>query len=1048
MPIIPKNIDPSQDYVTPGNTPALTQDGIVYNKIYAHTGVVDTLHASQNTSAYNDPTLNVNNSNNVINFNTYSQTDWISSTQYGGPNSTPVVLTMYMSNDTYFNVVNLSVLNVPCYVELLDSNGNPLSDNSTFVVAGGTDIHTTTDWINLSFRAPSTLLVQASKFIQVRITRNKTVQQQSSITKTMVDVQYSVGVKNFGIKLNIKSNADVPSAPFVVQNRFGFIENYKKVTYGVNNALNATPNTYWKSSPQPVGDSIVNFYINASTVSSGNTYPTTINRLLLNPVYAGCQFNLYYTTATSGITSSGAVSTDPSTFVWTPLQRDFILRKGLYEIPSITCTYIKLEFTKLAPQVYDLPFDSVERTINVFPYDVEQYYTNIEDSIIDGATKTFSFLGNNNNQAPTYYNRSSTLFGNANDPNASSWPGVGALTASQTASSLNPSITSSSSVLDPSSSYKLINSDGTYNGQSYTQFLQRRFPTARQHSYSQITISHSWHQAYFVGLYSVNAFYETTNYDDIRPALSGMISKYGNNTFAAQDNINYILLNSDDTATTPWLPTIDNFNAFSIAGLTTDWNSFLTDKQVLLNDTSNLLYNSNVVQPLQAVSNLGTSSVIQVAPVSSGVTTVYTGNYVSSTNLINYLDANFLNGTTTWSGLGGTTLTSTNVSWVSGTTNGTASGITVSGGQFSAAYNFTLPNVTSPSGLQPWQVQFGAAAFGVVGFASYTPASGFNYYFLTNVQTSGTASGVPTVNTNITMYTQFINPSNGAAIAGTTVTGTSASVVSGTGSNIITATGTNYSAQIPSNVLQLVISGTTYPFNIYQLGAFSTPTTTWTSPSDRNNMRVSAVARMFLPGSNNGTYRISLYATDYSGNIKEVAYKQFNANSLPINTWINVEVPSYSSTNYKSFSAQVSQTNPQVKETFYLSLLSPFYHPIRYEYVTQSGATNWQPILTGINHPDASISTVSGVAASGIQVRMTALDGGVFISGLSIVPRYDQSPYFIDTNIDYIGNSKTNELSSRRKLSSKTYFMLNQEVYPSRFSIEQVANVSVSYITL
>ena len=1048
MPILPRNIDPSQDYVTPGNSPALTQDGIVYNKIYAHTGVVDTLHAAQNTSAYNDPTLNVNNSNNVIDFNPLTQTEWISTPNYGGPNSTPVILTMYVSNDTYFNRINFNVLNVPCFVELLDANGNPLSDSSSFVVGGGVDINTTKDWVNIQFKAPSTLLVAAGSFIQIRLTRNKTVQQQSSLTNTLVDIQYSVGVKNFGIKLNIQSSSDVPSSSFVVQNRFGFVENYQKTSYGVEKAFDNNENTYWKCAPQPVGDSIVNFYINASTTVSGNAQPTTINRLRINPVYTGCKFNLYYTTATSGTTSSGTSSTDPSTFVWTPLQRDFTLRKGLYEIPAITCTYIKLEFTKLTAEVYDLPFDSVERTIKVFPYDVEQYYTAIEDSIIDGATQSFSFLGNNNNQAATYANSTSTLFGVANDPNASSWPAIGALTASQTGSSLSPSASSSSSVLDPSSSYKLINSDGTYNGQSYTQFLQRRFPNTRQHNYSSITLSHSWHQAYFVGLYSINAFYETTNYDDIRPTLSGMISKYGNNTFAAQDNNNYIILNSDDTATTPWFSTVDTFDSFSIAGLTTDWSSFLTDKQVLLNDTSNLLYNSNVVQPLQAVSNLGTSSVIKVAPVSSGVTTVYTGNYVSSTNLINYLDANFLNGTTTWSGLGGTTLTSTNVSWVSGTTNGTASGITVSGGQFSAAYNFTLPNVTSPSGLQPWQVQFGAAAFGVVGFASYTPASGFNYYFLTNVQTSGTASGVPAVNTNITMYTQFINPSNGAVIAGTTVTGTSVSVVSGTGSNVITATGTNYSAQIPSNVLQLVISGTTYPFNIYQLGAFSTPTTTWASPADRNNMRVSAVARMFLPGSNNGTYRISLYATDYSGNTKEVAYKQFNANSLPINTWINVEVPSYSSTNYKSFSAQVSQTNPQVKETFYLSLLSPFYHPIRYEYVTQSGSTNWQPIMTGINHPDASISTVSGVTASGIQVRMTALDGGVFISGLSIVPRYTQSPYFIDTNIDYIGSSKTNELSSRRKLSSKTYFMLNQEVYPSRFSIEQVANVSVSYITL
>jgi len=167
-----------------------------------------------------------------------------------------------------------------------------------------------------------------------------------------------------------------------------------------------------------------------------------------------------------------------------------------------------------------------------------------------------------------------------------------------------------------------------------------------------------------------------------------------------------------------------------------------------------------------------------------------------------------------------------------------------------------------------------------------------------------------------------------------------------------------------------------------------------------------------------------------------------------VNTWINVEVPGFSNGNYINFSAKVAQTNPSINETYYVSLLSPFYHPVRYEYITQSGATNWQPITMGINSSKSLISTVSGAAASGIQVRLTALDPNVFVCGLSVIPHYKQSPYYADTNINYIGGSKTNELAARRPIDQKPYFVLNSDIYPSRFSIPQIANSTVSYISI
>lgn len=1039
MPIIPRNTDPLKDYVTPGPTPGISSDGLVYNKIYAHTGVVDALPASNNTSPYNDPTISLINNSNYIQFNPATQTEWISSQDFGGPNSAPVVLNFYVSNTTYFNAINFNVLNVPCYVELLWSDGTPISDASTFVITGGPDINTTTDWVNIKYAATSTLSIQSGSYIQIRITRQNTVQRQSALTNTLVDIPYSIGVKNLSIRLNIQSYSDVPVSasgvpqPFVVQNKFGFIETYNEKVYSLSNALNNNSHSYWKSEPQPVGDAIVNFYMQ---VSDGVTI-TSLNRLYINPVYDGCRFNLYYTTNTG---------TDASQFTWTPVQRDFSLRSGIYEIPTVQCTYLKLEFVQLVPEIYDLPFDMVTKTINAFPYDVEEYFTGLESSIIDGNTKTYSFFGSNNNQQPIYTSTYSTMFGAANSVDASSWPAIGVLNSSTTGGTTNQMPNSSTQVIDPTISYKLIGTDGRYNNQTYTQFLQRKFPDTRVHNYTQITINQTWHQAYFVGLYYIAAFYENTSYDNIQPSLGSLISRNNNNTFAGQDNNSYIMLNPDDTATTPWVSTIDKFTGFSIAGLTTDWQSFLPDNQVLLKDTSNLI-GSNITYPFNVVSNFGsTSNVIALSGTVSGSYSVQTGLYTLSSNIVNYLDANFLNGTSSWTALGSTTISNTTVTVWSGATS---SGISVSGGQFSAAYNFTLPGVYSPSGTQAWMDQFGASPYAVAGFGGYAvPSSGLNYYFLNNIQVAG-ISGVPQVNTNLTMYTRFINPSTGQPIAGTTVTGTVATVTSGIGSNVVTATGGIWSSSIPSNTVQMVISGSGSPFSLFDLSVSTTPVTTWVSPSDRNSMRVSAVARVYLPSTNNGTYRISLMGTDYSGNITEITYKQFRSNSLPIGTWINIEVPGYSGNNYQSFSARISQTDSKVNEIMYMSMLSPFYHPVRYEYTTQSGSGNWKPIITGINNINSVVSTTSpGAAASGIQVRLTALDPNVFITSLSIVPRYTGNPYYISANIDYIGDSKTNELSSRTPASRKKLFLLNKEVYPTRFSIEQVANTTVSYVNM
>ena len=1071
MPILPNNTDPLQDYVTSNVTPALTTDGLVYNQIYAQTGVIDSLDTTQ-TSSYADPNFNtVNQSNGLLSFKPQSATYWLSNTDFGGPSSKPIVINYNLSNTTYYNNITMSVLNVPCFVELLDNNMNALPGASTFTIAGGSDINTTTDWVFIEYDAPSninqlnitnntsfTYPLTGTNNINVRITRNKTVQSATS-QNVLYNVAYSVGIKNFRIKLNVQSTSDVPAAvisgtsSMIVQNRFGFVESYGYLANSTSNMFQSISGTsYWRCAPQPVKDSIVYFYAKVSDPT-----PTLINRVYVDPIYSGCRFNIYYTTNT---TSGNTI--DPSNFAWTPIQSDFTLRKGIYEIPRTSATYLKFEFTQLQPEVYDLPFDSVNRTINVFPLDVEQYYSNLEQSIIDGNAVKYSTIGNSDigtkalgtSSQTTNQLTASTVFGLSNSTvNNNTWPSINALNTTQLGNSLN-GLGASSQIIDPSTSYKLLDSNGNYNGNTYSDFLYRRFPNTRVHQYNQVTINQTWHQAYFVGIRYINAFYENV-YDDLRGTPGNLLSKNGTTSgfaYGYPNDINYAGLNPDDTATTPFFNTIDTFNSFNIGGLTTDWRSFLTQGNSISNDPT-LLNNigtftigqmtANLNSTMTLTGTLGQSTIYSIAPITSGQTYgVQSSPYQTGNNVMNYYDANFLT-PSDWVAGSGTTITASQVTWsgysgsLTSVTSGTSSGIKISGGTYSATYNFTIPNVYDLSGATPWTTQFGSAALGVVGYASYVPASGLNYYFLTNLQASGT--------TNVTLSTRFINPTTSGVISGTTVTGSVAALTAASGFSIIAATGTNYNASIPSNTIQLVLSGSAnVPYQAYQAGIFTTPTKIWISPTDRNNMRVSGVARMFLPNTNNGSYRVSLYAVNSVGTATEIAFKSYTANQLPLNSWFDVQLVGYTTVNYVSFFVRVVQTNTSINEKFYIGMLAPFYHPVRYEYRnTISGA--YQPVTIGVNDPDTFIATVSGVAASGIQVRMTALDPNVYVAGVSVIPQYKQNPYYSNLSIDYLGTSKTNELPTRTSISSKPYFQLNKNVYPSKFSLNNVAGTIIPY---
>ena len=80
MSVLPNHTDPLKDYVANGpigSLPPLTLDGLVYNKVYAQTGVIDTIgRILTNKTGYTDPNTNIINGSTNMAISNEKQNDY------------------------------------------------------------------------------------------------------------------------------------------------------------------------------------------------------------------------------------------------------------------------------------------------------------------------------------------------------------------------------------------------------------------------------------------------------------------------------------------------------------------------------------------------------------------------------------------------------------------------------------------------------------------------------------------------------------------------------------------------------------------------------------------------------------------------------------------------------------------------------------------------------------------------------------------------------------------------------------------------------------
>lgn len=438
-----------------------------------------------------------------------------------------------------------------------------------------------------------------------------------------------------------------------------------------------------------------------------------------------------------------------------------------------------------------------------------------------------------------------------------------------------------------------------------------------------------------------------------------------------------------DTIITNALQTIQSFQSFNVGSIATDWQSFFSSTVTLLQSNSpaflgltisGVSYTSNLTNPNYGIYTFSGSN-----GNSSIQTTLGGGN-----NLLTSSEANFTAGG--WSG-----------SNVTSGTNVTISGLT-------PVYIPLLSNISY--GASFGESPYAGSALGGSALEGLT-VNQYDYLVI--------ASGIGTV----TMTTTY---SSTSSVQTFTVSGIS---------NL------NFLTTQPSNTDVINISLTTSGQITYsEAGLFYGYTTSWTSPLLTDSMRISTVARLFLPNTSTGTYTLSLYSN--AGTL--LADNFFSG--MPTQTWIDLTVdyilpPQVTN---QSFYAVLSQSYST--EEYELSMFGIFYNPLSYQFSVDNAT--WYPITIGINDAFTTISVEQ--STQNFYMKIIFLQDYATLNALQIVPQFTQTPFYNATNINFLSDPKINELPDRVPVHLQPLFQPISLDYPFVYSQQEVMNISNPFI--
>jgi hypothetical protein len=333
---------------------------------------------------------------------------------------------------------------------------------------------------------------------------------------------------------------------------------------------------------------------------------------------------------------------------WTPLQGNFSLRKSTYTLPVFNAKYIKLEFTNLKPEPYQLLEPSVTRSYNTFPPAVINYWNELEFSIQNTINNNYYPLYTSSTGSPV----TNVALGNLTLTTASGNfaqyqpPTLGEFNASQTGSAASTQTANqNAAVVDPTSSTSLtsyLDQNSSFY-QTSVPFLIPKFYEQGIHNYTSNTIEQNWNQAYFVGLKALE-FYKSDPiivddteyyYDTCTSSPGTIVSSNSTSIFDNSDAtlqlsnslnngvpagyVNTSITQSQQIFTLP-LSSFSPVTSFQLAATFSDWVSFLPiDHALFTNNNLSYITSNNCTIAQQITSWNINSGVYQYSQLKSNL---------------------------------------------------------------------------------------------------------------------------------------------------------------------------------------------------------------------------------------------------------------------------------------------------------------------------------------------------------------------------------------------------------------------------------------------
>jgi hypothetical protein len=277
-------------------------------------------------------------------------------------------LTVEFRQPCYFNNITLKIAQKPCNIEFFYSN-----DNATWSpVLGETGeelSYLISSWGGTSSMDSMMLIEVETQLNQAKYLKLTFERIEVSLPNLTTPFPYSIDVSDLTINHIIESPSDYP---FTQQNPHSFDDIFSNRAsseidyYESELCVDGVPNTYWMSQANVVSDAVE--YLCFDISAGGET--SIIDSIDIDPVYGGCQMNIYFSD------SDG----DYANKEWEPVPDSFVLRRGLLRIPLINAKYIKLEFTRLVPVPYTVVVPNQKVATRKFPDAVKQYFERLEQS--------------------------------------------------------------------------------------------------------------------------------------------------------------------------------------------------------------------------------------------------------------------------------------------------------------------------------------------------------------------------------------------------------------------------------------------------------------------------------------------------------------------------------------------------------------------------------------------------------------------------------------------------------------------------------------------